>query len=57
MAKLLLNLRTCHDDEAADVRAMLDTHRIALYETTPDLGHLRRWHLDQRRREAAKASG
>lgn len=33
MAKLLLNLRNVPDDEADDVRAMLDAHRIAFYET------------------------
>lgn len=36
MAKLLLNLRNVPDDEADDVRAMLDTRRITFYETTPD---------------------
>ncbi|MES2859348.1 MAG: DUF6164 family protein [Pseudomonadota bacterium] len=36
MAKLLLNLRNVPDDEADDVREMLDAHRIAFYETTPD---------------------
>jgi len=35
MAKLLLNLRNVPDDEADDVRAMLDAHRIAFYETSP----------------------
>ena len=35
MAKLLLNLRNVPDDEADDVRAMLDAHRIAFYETPP----------------------
>ncbi|MFC3552258.1 DUF6164 family protein [Lysobacter cavernae] len=35
MSKLLLNLRNVPDDEADDVRAMLDEHRIAFYETTP----------------------
>lgn len=33
MAKLLLNLRNVPDDEADDVRAMLDSNRIAFYET------------------------
>ena len=33
MSKLLLNLRNVPDDEADDVRAMLDAHRIAFYET------------------------
>lgn len=35
MAKLLLNLRHVLDDEADDVRAMLDAARIAFYETPP----------------------
>ena len=35
MAKLLLNLRNVLDDEADDVRALLDKHRIAFYETRP----------------------
>lgn len=35
MSKLLLNLRNVPDDEADDVRAMLDAHRIAFYETPP----------------------
>ncbi len=35
MAKLLLNLRNVPDDEADDVRAFLDEHDIAYYETSP----------------------
>lgn len=35
MSKLLMNLRNVPDDEAADVRAMLDQHRINYYETQP----------------------
>ena len=35
MSKLLLNLRNVPDDEADDVRAMLDAHGIAFYETRP----------------------
>ena len=35
MAKLLLNLRNVPDDEADDVRALLDDHDIAYYETSP----------------------
>lgn len=35
MSRLLLNLRNVPDDEADDVRAMLDAKRIAFYETTP----------------------
>ena len=37
MSKLLLNLRNVPDDEADDVRAMLDTHRIKFYETRPSM--------------------
>ncbi len=36
MSKLLLNLRNVPDDEADDVRALLDAKRIAFYETTPN---------------------
>ncbi|KRA74116.1 hypothetical protein ASD78_11440 [Lysobacter sp. Root667] len=35
MSKLLLNLRQVPEDEAADVRALLDAHRIEFYETRP----------------------
>jgi len=35
MSKLLLNLRLVLEDEADDVRALLDAHRIAYYETQP----------------------
>ncbi len=37
MSKLLLNLRNVPDDEADDVRAMLDSHGIAFYETAPSI--------------------
>ena len=37
MAKLLLNLRHVPDNEADDVRAMLDAQRIAYYETPPSM--------------------
>jgi hypothetical protein len=37
MAKLLLNLRNVPEDEADDVRAMLDANRIAFYETPPSM--------------------
>jgi hypothetical protein len=37
MSKLLLNLRNVPDDEADDVRALLEAKRIAFYETTPNL--------------------
>ena len=35
MAKLLLNLRHVPDDEADDVRTLLDANGIAYYETRP----------------------
>lgn len=37
MSRLLLNLRNVPEDEADDVRAFLDAHRIAYYETRPSL--------------------
>ena len=37
MPKMLLNLRNVPADEADDVRAMLDAHRISYYETTPSM--------------------
>lgn len=37
MAKLLLNLRHVLEDEADDVRAMLDAARIPYYETPPSM--------------------
>ena len=37
MSKLLLNLRNVPEDEADDVRALLDTHGIAFYETRPSM--------------------
>jgi hypothetical protein len=36
MSKLLLNLRHVPDDESDDVRALLESHRIAWYETRPN---------------------
>lgn len=35
MARLLLNLRNVPEDEARDVRAVLDEHGLAYYETPP----------------------
>lgn len=35
MSRLLLNMRHVPDDEADDVRAMLDANRIAFHETKP----------------------
>ncbi len=37
MSVLLMNLRNVPDDEADEVRAMLDAQRIAFYETRPSL--------------------
>ena len=37
MSRLLLNLRHVPDDEADDVRAMLEASGIAFYETTPSM--------------------
>lgn len=37
MSKLLMNLRNVPDDEADEVRAMLDAQGIAFYETRPSL--------------------
>ncbi len=37
MSRLLMNLRNVPDDEADDVRAMLDAQRIAFYETRPSI--------------------
>lgn len=37
MAKLLLNLRNVPDDEADEVRDLLVTHAIDVYETKPSL--------------------
>lgn len=36
MSKLLLNLRDVPDDETAEVRAFLEQHNIAFYETEPN---------------------
>lgn len=35
MSKIFFNLRNVPDDEAADVRALLDQHGIRYYETQP----------------------
>ena len=37
MAKLLLNLRHVPDDEADEIRALLEEREIAFYETKPSL--------------------
>ena len=36
MAVLLLNLRDVPDDEAAEVRELMEQHQIAFYETAPN---------------------
>lgn len=36
MSRLLLNLRNVPDDEADEVRALLDAQRIEFHETTPN---------------------
>jgi hypothetical protein len=35
LPKLLLNLRMATDDEAADIRELLDSHHVDWYETQP----------------------
>ena len=37
MSKLLLNLRNVPDDEADDVRAMLENQKISFHETSPSI--------------------
>lgn len=37
MAKLLLNLYRAPDDEAEDVRRLLDQHKLQWYETLPSM--------------------
>ncbi len=37
MSKLLMNLRNVPEDEADDVRAMLEAQQIAFYETRPSI--------------------
>lgn len=36
MSKLLLNLRHVPEDEAGEIRALLDAHDIGFYETEPN---------------------
>jgi hypothetical protein len=58
MAKLLLNMRLVPDDEAADVRAMLDEARIPWYETEPSrwgISHGGIWVRDDEDVDRAKA--
>ena len=35
MAKFLMNLRDVPDDEAAEIRALLDAHDFGWYDTKP----------------------
>ncbi|WP_101675996.1 DUF6164 family protein [Alloalcanivorax mobilis] len=37
MSKLLMNLRRVPDDELQEVRALLEAHRIDVYETEPSV--------------------
>lgn len=58
MPLLLLNLRNVPDDEADEVRALLDGHGIDYYETRPSLwgisgGGL--WLPDERQAQTARA--
>ena len=58
MAKLLLNLRDVPDDEADDVRALLDAHGIEWYETRPSpwgVSYGGIWVVDAERHGEAKS--
>lgn len=71
MSRLLLNLRHVPEDEADDVRALLDANGIAFYETTPgpwnisvggiwvkqdaDVAEAKRLMADYQRQRAARA--
>ena len=58
MATLLLKMRLVPDDEAADVRAMLDAARIPWYETEPSrwgVSHGGIWIRDDEDAPRAKA--
>jgi hypothetical protein len=58
MAKLLMKMRLVPDDEAADVRAMLDGAHIAWYETEPSrwgISHGGIWVRDDADEARAKA--
>lgn len=57
MSKLLMNLRRVPDDELEEVRALLATHRIDVYETEPSVwgisgGGL--WLRDERQQQQAQ---
>ncbi|MEO8011695.1 MAG: DUF6164 family protein [Dokdonella sp.] len=57
MPTLLLNLRHVPDDEADDVRALLEEHAIAYYETAPNRWGISAgaiWIADDGRPEEAK---
>lgn len=58
MAKLLLKMRLVPDDEAADVRAMLDAAHVPWYETEPSrwgISHGGIWVRDDEDMPRAKA--
>jgi len=58
MTRLLMNLRGVPEDEAAEVRALLEEHAVAFYETPPNrwgisMGGI--WLHDARDHERARA--
>lgn len=58
MSALLMNLRHVPEDEAAEVRALLDEQGIAFYETPPSMWGISAggiWLRDDGDREVAKA--
>ena len=58
MTTLLLNLRQVPDDEAEEVRTLLDEQQIPFYETTPSLWGISSggiWLTNPADRERAKA--
>ncbi len=56
MAKLLLNLRGVPDDEADDIRMLLDERGIEFYETPPSRWQVSAGGIWIRRREDAAAA-
>lgn len=56
MAKLLLNLRGVPDDEAEEIRALLEERKIAFYETPPSRWGVSAGGIWVRRRDEAAAA-
>ncbi|KRG69182.1 DUF6164 family protein [Pseudoxanthomonas dokdonensis] len=57
MARLFFNLRNVPDDEAADVRELLDQHGIGYYETQPSPWGISAggiWLSDENQRQRAR---